>query len=67
VVVAVVAPKARRPALILALALTAGVGWSRLYLGVHWTTDVLAGWGAAAAWVALLAGLSHTKRTPRRR
>jgi membrane-associated phospholipid phosphatase len=52
----------RRPTLVLAVLLAAGVGWSRVYLGVHWATDVIAGWLAAACWVALVARLGHTRR-----
>jgi undecaprenyl-diphosphatase len=42
---------ARALAVVFALAATIGVGLSRIYLGVHWTTDVLGGWLAGAAWL----------------
>jgi undecaprenyl-diphosphatase len=36
-----------------AVALTLVIGFSRVYLGVHWPSDVLAGWCVGAAWAVL--------------
>ena len=49
--------EARRTAkiyvLTVAVALTFWIGISRIYLGVHWPTDVLAGWCVGSAWAML--------------
>jgi membrane-associated phospholipid phosphatase len=56
---AVMLPTTRWPGRAIALALAIGVGWSRVYLGVHWATDVGAGWLIAAAWLTIVVWLAR--------
>ena len=46
--------RAPGPALVPAALFALAVGWARVYLGVHYPSDVLAGWAAAAGWVLLI-------------
>lgn len=45
-----------------AVAMSVGIGLSRVYLGYHWATDVLAGWTVAVTWLALVLLVAYFSR-----
>ena len=44
--------KWRLPVAVVALSYVTIIGLSRIYLGVHFPSDILAGWAASMAWIA---------------
>lgn len=63
--------RARWPVLAAAVLFVLGVGASRVYLGVHYPSDIAAGWAAALAWtlgvhLAMRGGLHLHRRRLRR-
>lgn len=52
-------PKTRITLTLIATVIIASISFSRLYLGVHWFSDVLAGLSLGLGWVALL-GIAYT-------
>ena len=53
--------KWRIPTLIVAALYMGIIGVSRLYLGVHYPTDILGGWLVASAWVAFITALMYRR------
>lgn len=47
----------RRLVVLAAVLWIGGVGATRIYLGVHWFSDVLAGWATGFAWLAVCTGV----------
>src|SRR3990167_6860759 len=41
------------------------IGFTRLYLGVHYPSDIIAGWCASFAWVIIVTSIAHTFFTNR--
>jgi membrane-associated phospholipid phosphatase len=59
-------PEHRRWAVAAALLLTFLIGLSRPMLGVHWPSDVVAGWSFGALWLLLVLAIGERIRPARR-
>jgi len=46
-------------------ALTLAIGFSRIYLGVHYPTDVLAGYALAVFWMVSVSWVRMSRRLPK--
>lgn len=53
--------KWRIPAILIAGSFIVSIGFSRLYLGVHYPTDILAGWLLSLVWVAFIASFVYIR------
>lgn len=54
----------RSPVLALSAVFVVLVGFSRVYLGVHYPSDILAGWAAASIWVVAVYLIAFRTRRP---
>jgi membrane-associated phospholipid phosphatase len=55
--------RARTAVWALAVVYAGAVGWTRIWLGVHWPLDVAGGWLFGAGWLAALVALMRARRT----
>ena len=59
------ASKWRGYALAMALALSAAIGLTRVLLGVHWPSDVVAGWSFGILWIVFVRHCGHFDGRPK--
>lgn len=50
-----------------AVFMTVGIGWSRIYLGVHYPSDVIGGYMASGAWLMLSICLFQIYKSSRKK